>query len=199
MGGAVLGTRASSIISIIDNDAPDNDQKSFTINFKKGLNLISEPFAITQPQTIDEYLTPVISKIVIIWKYDASTQQWTSYVPGAMYNDVIALDEKSCYRIQMSDDDSMTVYGTINSNEVIPLYFGENGTNYIGHPSLNSNLPEVEFSSIAGKYSIVWGYDASAQVWTSYVPGAQDNDLLLIEPGKGYIIIVKEDANYIVE
>jgi len=70
------------------------------------------------------------------------------------------------------------------------------GWNLIGYNSLNPKTITDALFSISGNYSIVWAYDASdtADHWKMYDPGVPfGNDLTIIEPGKGYWIMMTSD------
>ena len=52
-----------------------------------------------------------------------------------------------------------------------------------------------QLQSIAGKYTIVWGFDSATQTWKKYDPAAPAvSDLSKLEQGKGYWIFATEDA-----
>jgi hypothetical protein len=66
------------------------------------------------------------------------------------------------------------------------------GWNLIGYPSAAPvPLPDA-LASIAGKYDAVFAYDSTDPIdpWKQYDPAAPPgaNDLLALEPGKGYWI-----------
>ncbi len=139
-----------------------------------------------------------MSKVTIIWGYDASTGLWHSYVPGASGNDLSTIDEKMGYLVLATGDASFTVYGDKPGVETISLYGDNGGWNMIGHPSLNTNPTSTEFSSVAGKYSIIWGFDRNSQTWESYVDGASGNNLLSVAPGDGLLVMMNTDSTYTV-
>ncbi|NOR85796.1 hypothetical protein GQ473_06785 [archaeon] len=67
------------------------------------------------------------------------------------------------------------------------------GWNLIGYNSLDNQPIAESLSSISGNYTIVWTYDASdtADHWKKYDPNAPfGNDLKIMEPGKGYWIMM---------
>ncbi len=81
----------------------------------------------------------------------------------------------------------------------VPLY---EGWNLISIP-FTPDDPSIAsvLSQITGKYSIVWAYEASeaADVWKKYDPRVPfGNDLLRMESGKGYWILMTSDAVLVV-
>ena len=65
------------------------------------------------------------------------------------------------------------------------------GWNLIGYPSITARSPATALSSIAGKYNLVYGYDAAdtADPWKKYDPVFPvGNDLTSMQPWRGYWI-----------
>jgi parallel beta-helix repeat protein len=120
----------------------------------------------------------------------------------------ISPDNRSI-KIQLTDgglgDDDLTANGEIvdpgapsvsrtTQNILIQL---NSGWNLISLPLMpdDSNVNSV-LSPINGNYSIVWAYNASdtADHWKKYDPAAPfGNDLINMEPGKGYWIMMTSD------
>ena len=98
-------------------------------------------------------------------------------------NDNLGVSNSSIQNIQVK---FLTFY--------IDLY---SGWNLISTPLLpdDNNIATI-LSSISGNYSIVWAYNASdtADHWKKYDPSTPfGNDLITMEPGKGYWIMMNSD------
>lgn len=83
---------------------------------------------------------------------------------------------------------------TLFSHYDIPL---QPGWNLIGYPVQGSRQITDALASIAGKYSMVFGFDdagSPAEPWAAYLPGAGDwaNDLREFRFGRGYWIYVTD-------
>ena len=90
-----------------------------------------------------------------------------------------------------------TVTGTQPAETAIPLY---TGWNLVGYPSRTNQPIETALNEIATVLTEVRAYDASdgADLWKTYVPGAVDNDLTEMAPGRGYWVQVTADTTFTV-
>jgi hypothetical protein len=74
--------------------------------------------------------------------------------------------------------------------------------NLIGYPSAAAVALPDALAGIAGKYDLVYAYDAAdtADQWKKFVPNAPPfvNDLTALGPGKGYWIRMTEAATLVV-
>ena len=94
------------------------------------------------------------------------------------------------YWIMMNSDNALNISGTVSGSIEIDLL---RGWNLIGYNLLDHQPIDDALSSITGNYSIVWAYNASdtADHWKKYDPVAPfGNDLEIMEPGKGYWIMM---------
>ncbi|MFO7793279.1 MAG: S8 family serine peptidase [Candidatus Saliniplasma sp.] len=116
--------------------------------------------------------------------YDASTDEWLSYIPGRdNFNDDIQWDETKGLWIQMNTDDTLTVEGTEPTSTDITL---NPGWNMVSYPSSTAAV-----EGTPTEVTIVGHFDA-----------AQDNNLAYdydpanfeFNPGEGYYLY--NDADY---
>ena len=139
-------------------------------------------------------LSTINGNYSIVWAYNASdtADHWKKYDPLAPFgNDLTSIVPGKGYWIMMTNNDVLLITGT--SPESIDL---KTSWNLIGYNSLVS-LPITDaLSSIDGNYSIIWAYNASdtADHWKKYDSQAPfGNDLSIMEPGKGYWIMMTTD------
>jgi len=135
-------------------------------------------------------LASIDGKYSIVWAYNASdtSDPWKKYVPGASIgNDLSDVGVQWGYWVRLNTTSAtLNVSGTEPSSTSISLV---SGWNLVGYPKLTSAAVATGLTSIDGKYSIVWGYNASdtSDPWKKYVPGASiGNDLTALSSGSGY-------------
>nr|QNO54847.1 hypothetical protein PAHOCELH_00008 [Methanosarcinales archaeon ANME-1 ERB7] len=91
-----------------------------------------------------------------------------------------------------NDGSTDTTFKTITVYPETPIQL-HTGWNLISLPLPEGTNTASVLSPISGKYSIIWGYDASDTTdhWKKYDPSAPfGNDLTTMEPGKGYWILM---------
>jgi beta-glucanase (GH16 family) len=71
----------------------------------------------------------------------------------------------------------------------------QKGWNLVSVP-VKLHKPNIQdaFQSIKGRFDSVYTYDTDKTQYRAYTPTSKENDLTLIEPGKGYWIEMKESA-----
>ncbi len=109
--------------------------------------------------------------------YDASTGQWSSYMPGraARYNNLQSWNSEMGVWIRVTSGTTLTVEGTVPLTSDIPLY---PGWNMVGLPSSASGT-----HGIPVEVDVVGYFDAAEEynLAYNYSPGT-----FIFEPGKGY-------------
>ncbi|MCD4811279.1 right-handed parallel beta-helix repeat-containing protein [bacterium] len=167
-----------------------------TLNLYTGWNLISLPL-IPEDTSITSLLSPINGNYSIVWEYNASdtSDHWKKYDPGVPFgNDLINMEPGKGYWIMMTSDDTLPISGTAPESTDIDL---KTSWNLVGFNSLDSQPIAEALSPINGNYSIVWAYDASdtADHWKKYDPGVPfGNDLINVEPGRGYWIMMTSEG-----
>ena len=166
--------------------------KEFDIQLSVGWNLISFPL-IPKDTGVVSALSPISEDYSIIWEYNASdtADHWKKYDPGVPFgNDLTNMEPGKGYWIMMTSDDTLPISGTVPESTNIDL---RTGWNLIGYNSLDNQPIADALSSISGNYSIVWAYNArdTTDHWKKYDPGVPfGNDLINMEPGRGYWIMM---------
>ena len=196
-----LNTRTVDIngninLTWVNDTASTLPASATTLNLYTGWNLISLPL-MPEDTSIASLLSPINGNYSIIWEYNASDtfDHWKKYDPGVPFgNDLTNMEPGKGYWIMMTSDDTLPISGAVPESTDIDL---RTGWNLIGFNSLNSKPIAEALSSINGNYSIVWAYNASDTTdhWKKYDPGVPfGNDLINMEPGKGYWIMMTSEG-----
>ena len=163
-----------------------------------GWNLVSLPWH-PDDTSAAAVLASIAGQYDIVYAYDAfdDTDPWKSYDPQGdpLQNDLTVIDETMGLWIRATEEALLSVPGSAPSSVGIPL---KAGWNLIGYPSTQLKPIADALTSIEGKYTFVYAYDASDMTnrWKKYDPSAPPfvNDLTEMEPGRGYWIHVTLDA-----
>jgi hypothetical protein len=167
----------------------------FDIQLSVGWNLISFPL-IPKDTGVVSVLSSISEDYSIILEYNASdnSDYWKKFDPKAPFgNDLTNIEPGKGYWIMMTSADILPVNGIKPTSTNIDL---RTGWNLIGYNSLDIQPVADALSSISGNYSIVWAYNASDTTdhWKKYDPSVTfGNDLTIVEPGKGYWIMMTSD------
>ncbi len=149
------------------------------ITLSEGWNLVSLPLIPTDPS-----VTVVLSGLVgleSVWSYDATTEQWSSYSPGAP-SDLTEMVDGYGYWIEMSASATLSVSGTempVDPFDPLPAYPVVEGYNLMGFKSTTpmtvaEYLLGVDYVRV---YEYVAGYNS--------LSAGED-----MTPGRGYWISV---------
>jgi len=165
-----------------------------TVFLASGWNLVSVPEHPddTSPAAV---LSSITGHYDLVYAYDASDQNdpWKKFDPSApsFSNDLLAIDESKGLWLHTTSSVSWVLPSSTSPSPTTPLLAG---WNLIGYPSLNAQPIGDALSSIAGKYDLVFAYNAfdQADPWKMYDPSAPPatNDLIVMTPGSGYWIRV---------
>jgi hypothetical protein len=163
-----------------------------------GWNLIAIPLVPANPAPA-AVLTSVTGKYDLVYAYDAcdTADPWKVYDPAAppWVNDLTQMDVRHGYWLRDTTPATLMLTGTPPGPTSITLCVS---WNLIGYPSTAAvPLPDA-LASIAGKYDLVYAYDASdpTDPWRKYDPLAPPwvNTLAEMGPGKGYWLRMTEAA-----
>jgi hypothetical protein len=189
-------TKDESEMSVFELSIP------FRISLKRGWNLVSFP-TLSGNIPVAEALASVVGLYERVYGYRAedAAAPWKMHDPAAppYANDLETVDGTMGLWISMKGNGNLSLPGPFPSTSSIPLYTGWNLIAYGG----DQPRPVAEaLSSISGKYEKVSCYQArnSADPWKEYVPGAPpaSNDLVDMEPGLGYWVLVNQNCNLVV-
>jgi len=162
-----------------------------TIQLYQGWNLISTMLYIpTGNQTPATLLASVLNNTHIVWgDYNPANGTWKSYIPAGPSSLTEIRDGKG-YWINMTAADTLNL-SALGSElptppEVPPSYNVVEGWNLIGFKSTTSQLASDYLAGIDGKYTVIYGYNAAADIYFT----VQSGDSL--QPGYGYWIAITE-------
>ena len=167
------------------------------VSLLAGLNLVSIPAEppVTDPAVV---LGPIAGQITAAFAYDAcdAVDPWKVYDPADLGgSDLTAIDHTHGLWIDATTVTVLPVVGTQPATTQIQLC---TGWNLIGYPLAQARPVPAALASIAGKYVRVFGFDIADaedpwEVFSVGVP-AFANDLELMQPGRGYCVLVTEDT-----
>ncbi|MEM7350207.1 MAG: RHS repeat-associated core domain-containing protein [Acidobacteriota bacterium] len=159
-----------------------------------GWNLVSlagEP-ADPDPAAV---LAPIAGSFATVWAYDACDDDpWKRYDPAApAVSDLTRLETTQGLWIAAREPVALPSQGTLAATTVFDLCVG---WNLIGFPAGQVRSVDSVLAPIKGKYLRLFGYDPFdlEDPWEIHdvaVP-AWANDLTVVEPGRGYWILVTE-------
>ncbi|MBN2566993.1 hypothetical protein JXB02_02825 [Candidatus Woesearchaeota archaeon] len=150
---------------------------------------------IPNDTNVSRMLTPILGKYISVHYYNATdmADHWKVYNPSLpiwVTQDLTNLDEKKGFWIRINESVNLTVNGSQNSYNDIPI---QPDWNMVGYPSLFKRNVTVALTSIWGNFSSVHMYNATdmADHWKVYNPALPDwvvQDLLWLVPKHGYWI-----------
>lgn len=122
-----------------------NQAGKFTRPLSRGPNLVSIPL-IQSDESIERVLQTVNWDKV--WAFDSSTKEWRRYVKFKPYKeDLRTVDHTMGFWVNVIEDSSLTLAGTVPSMTTIPL---KKGWNLIGFPSMRTNFTVSDLKSAIG-------------------------------------------------
>lgn len=167
-----------------------------SIELLRGANLISLPLEPDDPALGTE-LGEIIDAVEAVWSYDANdtVDPWKVYVPGRRKNDLLTLDHRHGYWIEMREDAILTVSGMRHPQTRIPLSIG---WNLVGYPQSRRRSLASALDGVGHALDAVWRHDVQDAVdpWKLYSPSMPTwaQDLSHGQPGEGYWILVSEEC-----
>lgn len=190
---ADLTTPDGVAISNVAQDCTVTLVYHYDVGLAPGWNLVSWPLV---PAT--ENLTDTLDDLGDIcdeaWAYDAwdGSDPWKEW-PG----DLVQADEATGLWLHATEAAILTVTGWLPDSPSIEL---RAGWNLVGYPSHTARPVDEALASIDGYYTTVETFDPTDPVnpWKDFdvdVP-SYANDLVLMEPGKGYWIYVTSDCTW---
>ena len=161
-------------------------------------NLLSLPLILADT-SIEAVLSSISGDYDLVYAYDGcdTADPWKRYDVNAppYANDLTNLDGKMGIWIRVTGTPTLGVSGQVPTRTDIQLC---EGWNLVGYPSTQAKPITDALSSIEGKYTLVYAYDASdtADPWKRYDVSAPPyaNDLTEMQPGLAYWIKVSADC-----
>jgi hypothetical protein len=204
--GLVVGTTYYYVVTALDSfgvESAYSDEDSAVPmrnpwKIYAGWNLISLPLGPADT-AIETVLSSTSGNYDLVYAYDGCdpTDPWKKYdVSAPPYaNDLTHLSDKMGFWIRVANTDTLSI--SREAPTQTDILFCE-GWNLVGYPSTKSKSVTEALSSIDGKYTLVYAYDASdlADPWKKYDVSAPPyaNDLTEMHPGLGYWIQASEDC-----
>ncbi len=154
------------------------------IELSPGENFISLPVTPVYPE-IALVTASIEGQFDSIWSYQQG--KWKSYKPDSPdFSDLQTMEAGYAYRIEMNTAGILTI--TASGPEVVSddVHLSA-GQNFVGFRGTTEMDMQTALSSIDGFYSSVSSYENG--VWKEYNPDDPYNsDLLVMKPGRGYMI-----------
>jgi cytochrome c peroxidase len=159
---------------------------SVDVELKPHWNLISLP---VQPNKADvgTVLSSIAGAYSVVYAYNSIERNYQAYSPSSTNNSLSNLETGRGYWIYMNKAAVLRINGN-----VVPNSFTLNKEwNLVGYSSLKAQPVADALASINGKYSVVYGFEATSQSYRGYIAGGNNNGpnaLTTLEPGRGYWI-----------
>ncbi|MBN1156166.1 hypothetical protein JXA85_00985 [Candidatus Woesearchaeota archaeon] len=171
------------------------------ISLEENWNLI-EVHCIPLNSSIDNMFQSHLGDIRSIHGYDPldPDDKWKTYasnLPSWVVQDLTSIERRKGYWVDMSLKENITINGYYIQPLTVYLY---QGWNLLGYPLDDSLLINESFSSISGKYSMIYAYYAYDTVdpWKIYDPdNIPLNDLENFTPLYGYWVNMTENASWL--
>jgi len=176
------------------------------IDLIAGWNLIS--FNVTPTSSdVADILESIDGSYSLVYAWDSSgahnsTGNWVRFDPTVPYGNTLAtLDVGMGFWIYMEEADTLSIIGTYQTEETIPLSITVGGWNLVGYPSAdNLALPGALSDHGVTEFTLIFAYHAAdiADPWKLFDPEVAPplNDLTQMSPGWGYWIFVTEDCDW---
>ena len=162
-----------------------------------GFNLVSIPNQPDDPAPA-AVLGAIAGQVHTVYAYDACDPDdpWKIYDPAdPASSNLAAIDHRIGFWLDAGAAVALPAAGTLPERTTIELC---RGWNLIGFPLAQARPVRSALYSIEGRYSLVFGYDASDpdDPWEVFNVAAPEwgNDLQVMEPGRGYWVLAREDV-----
>jgi hypothetical protein len=174
-------------------------QEIFTATLTAGWNLVSFPLAAPTDSPRD-LLASVAASYDLVYAWNGATQSWESFLqPLPDPQTLSSLDLTEGFWIHMLAEDELRIGGSLPVATSVSL---DPGWNLVGFPASAPRAVETALSPIAGKFTLLYEYDASASAnpWGRYDPNAPiwASTLTTLKPGMGYWIKATEACTWTV-
>lgn len=169
-----------------------------------GWNLVAIPAELATPVP-SVLFAPIAGNYNLVYAYNGcdTVDPWKKYDPVAPFpflNDLSRVAVSQGLWIRATQNSSLPVPGVDPTNTSIQLC---TGWNLMAWPGGAPTAVNTALANIAGKYTLVYAYDASdpADPWKKYDPAAPFpflNDLHELKPGLGYWIRIATPTTLVV-
>jgi len=183
----------SGVFSITTPPVPPEPVTSYNITLAKGRNLISLPL-IPESSNITDVLAGVTSaNVTQVWAYDPTLlpgDPWLYYYPGPAFGTLDEMKDGVGYWVETDGEAILTVTGLCMPDDPLvtpPMYAVYEGWNLMGYKSIITRTHDDYLTNVAGKYSVIWGYDQGYFLVFPLGTG-------MLTPGQGYWIWMTQDG-----
>lgn len=181
----------------VSGNEPYAIASSHKMTVKQNISLVNGCNLISIPKEVDDWnvskvLSSIYGKYEIVWMYNASDDNWRVYSPGPAPDNLKFMNPVFGYWVTVNvTSTNLEIEGTNFNPTNITLV---NGWNLIGYPYAETQEISSALSSIDGKYSVVWEYNASdtSDPWKLYYPTDSVDTIHYMKPGVGYWIKATE-------
>jgi len=169
---------------------------SYNITLHEDWNLISLPL-IPDSNNITDVLAGVTgANVTQVWAYDPTLlpgDPWLSYITGVGGN-LTTMEDGIGYWVVADGEAILTVTGQCMPDPPAtpPMYSVYEGWNLIGYKSIITRTHDDYLLNVAGKYTIIWGYDEGYFLVFPLPLGTG-----MLTPGQGYWIWMTEDGTIV--
>jgi len=164
------------------------------VQLGNGWNLISLPVDPGN-NSIQSVLLSIQGYYDAVFAYNSYAGVWEIYFAEApdFLNTLHSMEPGRGYWIHTIDSALLEITGDEIADTSVQL---NRGPNLVGYSSLTERPLRNALSSIHGKYRSVWTYSNPPGAWMrNYIVGSPyPNNIEQLEPGRGYLIYVKEDC-----
>ncbi len=171
-----------------------------SVVFMEGWNLVSIPCLADNTST-EFVLSSIEGNYSSIHTYNINdySDHWKAYnpnLPSWVINDLVQINEKKGYWINMKNQSSFYLNGTLMQPNMIPLAIG---WNLIGYPTNNSKEITSALNPISGSYEIIWLYNATNGNYYYYNASSGNGTLNEMKIYYGYWIkMLKADDLFVI-
>jgi len=167
---------------------------SYNITLSAGWNLISLPLIPTN-STIEAVLAGVsgVGSVTQVHAWDAQTQSYLSYIAG-LGGTLTTMEDGPGYWVSANGTATLTVTGDCMPEPPNPprSYQVYAGWNLIGIKSVITRTHDDYLYNVAGKYSVIWGYDGAYSLVFPSPPGTGQ-----MPAGSGFWIWMTQDGTIV--
>ncbi|MBI2133954.1 hypothetical protein HYU11_04700 [Candidatus Woesearchaeota archaeon] len=167
-----------------------------SIQISNGWNLITIP-CIQENSSIENFSKTAAGKYRSIHYYNSSSpDKWKAYnpeLPEWVVQDLKSTGALQGYYVNATADSTIRVNGTIMTYQSVRLL---KGWNLIAYPTNTTLNLATAFSTIQGKYAVVYMLNSSTKIYHAYYPDGSNNTISLTQPYKGYWINMTEETTW---
>jgi len=191
--GAGEGDPKNYFYHVESVDASDNTNRSgkaakLSFHLNEGKHLLSTPL-VQQNESTQIVLQTLTYDVA--WSYNSVNKEWTKYSPFRNYNDLLEINHKMGFWVNVTDESNLTVAGLVPTVTIVNL---SAGWNLVSFPSFNSSYTISDLKVEVGA-TRVEGFDPSSPPYNLRVVG----DAEVLQTGEAYWVKVDAGADWIIE